>query len=122
MGITQYSNALFLLLCIRKEHVDSKACKYEGISIRVIFENALVKRERKRVGNYERKEKIITGCTDIHCTGFGGHCRVTDAEIRRFCGNLYQTIWNDLSEFTEIHCCSNRTVFDYVWNHLDERY
>lgn len=28
---------IFLLLCIRKEHVDSKVYKYEGIRIRVIF-------------------------------------------------------------------------------------
>lgn len=28
---------IFLLLCIRKEHVDSKGYKYEGIRIRVIF-------------------------------------------------------------------------------------
>lgn len=57
MGITQYGNAHFLLLCIRKEHVDSKVYKYEGIRIRVIFENALVK-ERKRVGNMKEKKKL----------------------------------------------------------------
>lgn len=28
---------ILLLLCIRKEHVDSKVYKYEGIRIRVIF-------------------------------------------------------------------------------------
>lgn len=46
---------IFLLLCIRKEHVDSKVYKYEGIRIRVIFENALVKREEEG-RKYERKE------------------------------------------------------------------
>lgn len=68
----------------------------------------------------KEKKKIITGCTDIHCTGFGGHCRITDAEIRKFCGNLYQAIWYDLSEFTEIHCRSDRAVFHYVWNYFHE--
>lgn len=48
---------IFLLLCIRKEHVDSKVYKYEGIRIRVIFENALVKREEEG-RKYERKEKL----------------------------------------------------------------
>ena len=75
---------------------------------------------RQTIEKYERKEKIITGCTDIHCTGFGGRCRITDAEIRKFCGNLYQAIWYDLFEFTEIHCRSDRTVFHYVWNYFHE--
>lgn len=44
MGITQYGNAHFLLLCIRKEHVDSKGYKYEGIRIRVIFRECSCKK------------------------------------------------------------------------------
>ena len=35
-------------------------------------------------------------------------------------GNLYQAIWYDLFEFTEIHCRSDRTVFHYVWNYFHE--
>lgn len=42
------------------------------------------------------------------------------AGLRKFCGNLYQAIWYDLSEFTEIHCRSDRTVFHYVWNYFHE--
>lgn len=45
---------------------------------------------------------------------------ITDAEKRKFCGNLYQAIWYDLSEFTEIHCRSDCTVFHYVWNYFHE--
>ena len=32
----------------------------------------------------------------------------------------HQAIWYDLSEFTEIHCRSDRTVFHYVWNYFHE--
>lgn len=35
---------IFLLLCIRKEHVDSKVYKYEGIRIRVIFRECSCKK------------------------------------------------------------------------------
>ena len=35
---------IFLLLCIRKEHVDSKGYKYEGIRIRVIFRECSCKK------------------------------------------------------------------------------
>ncbi len=36
----------------------------------------------------KEKKKLSLVCTDIHCTGFGGRCRITDAEIRKFCGKL----------------------------------